>query len=83
MKLAQMVGIPVPEVEIIIIQGHHFYAIKRYDREYWQDSITRLHQEDFCQLLNIPPNQKYQNEGGPSIQQLFQTIKIFLELHNI
>lgn len=77
MKLAQMVGIQVPEVEIITIQGHHFYAIKRYDREYRQEGVTRLHQEDFCQLLNIPPNQKYQNEGGPSIQQLFQTIQIF------
>ncbi len=77
MKLAQMVGIQVPEVDIITIQGHHFYAIKRYDREYRQNSITRLHQEDFCQLLNIPPHQKYQNEGGPSIQQLFQTIQIF------
>lgn len=77
MKLAQMVGIPVPEVEIITIQGHHFYAIKRYDREFSQEGITRLHQEDFCQLRNIPPNQKYQNEGGPSMQQLFQTIRIF------
>jgi serine/threonine-protein kinase HipA len=77
MKLAQMVGIQVPEVEIITIQGHHFYAIKRYDREFNENSITRLHQEDFCQLLNIPPHQKYQKEGGPSIQQLFQTIQIF------
>ena len=46
MKLAQMVGIQVPEVEIITIQGHHFYAIKRYDREYGEEGITRLHQED-------------------------------------
>jgi len=29
----------------------------------------RLHQEDFCQALAIPPDKKYQSEGGPSLKQ--------------
>ncbi len=29
----------------------------------------RLHQEDFCQALAIPPDNKYQREGGPSLKQ--------------
>jgi serine/threonine-protein kinase HipA len=28
--------------------------------------ILRLHQEDVCQALGMPPTKKYQNEGGPS-----------------
>ncbi len=27
--------------------------------------ILRLHQEDLCQALGLPPTSKYQNEGGP------------------
>jgi len=29
----------------------------------------RLHQEDFCQALAIPPDKKYQSEGGPFLKQ--------------
>lgn len=27
----------------------------------------RLHQEDMCQALGLPPSRKYQDEGGPSL----------------
>ncbi len=34
------------------------------------DGITvRLHQEDFCQLLNVPPKHKYQEDGGPGVEE--------------
>jgi len=29
---------------------------------------VRLHQEDFCQLLNVPPKLKYQEDGGPGVE---------------
>lgn len=28
--------------------------------------ILRVHQEDLCQALGVPPGKKYQSEGGPS-----------------
>ncbi|MCH8313936.1 MAG: HipA domain-containing protein, partial [Nitrospinae bacterium] len=34
-----------------------------------QFDTKRLHQEDFCQALAIPPDKKYQSEGGPSLKQ--------------
>ena len=77
MRLAGRVGIRVPPVEIITLQGHQFYAVERYDRVYVDNQTLRLHQEDFCQLLNIPPHQKYQNEGGPSIPMLFEVVQMF------
>jgi len=32
--------------------------------------ILRLHQEDGCQALGLPPTAKYQNEGGPGAEVL-------------
>ncbi len=40
--------------------------VDRYDRVIRDDRIVRVHQEDLCQALGVPPSRKYQNEGGPS-----------------
>jgi serine/threonine-protein kinase HipA len=52
-------------------------VVDRYDRQIKDSVITRVHQEDICQALGIPPSGKYQNEGGPSpadISKLFQRV---------
>ena len=40
-------------------------VVHRYDRIAPGGQIVRVHQEDLCQALGIPPSRKYQNEGGP------------------
>jgi serine/threonine-protein kinase HipA len=43
----------------------------RYDRI--RDSTgrwRRLHQEDICQALSIPPSKKYQSDGGPGLREI-------------
>jgi serine/threonine-protein kinase HipA len=50
--------------------------VERYDR--WMDGQGkrhRLHQEDFCQALGIVPEMKYQNEGGPNLEQCFALVR--------
>jgi serine/threonine-protein kinase HipA len=37
--------------------------------------LEREHQEDFCQALGISPDNKYQNEGGPSLKQCFALLR--------
>ena len=37
--------------------------------------MVRLHQEDFCQLLSVDPEKKYEFEGGPSIPACFNLIR--------
>lgn len=37
--------------------------------------MHRLHQEDFCQALGLSYNQKYQEEGGPSLADAFNLIQ--------
>ena len=76
MRLAQAVGLNVPEVTLIENLGQWLYLVSRYDRE--RDSggkLYRLHQEDFCQALGILPETKYEKEGGPSLADCFDLIK--------
>ena len=40
-------------------------VVDRYDRREVGGEIIRIHQEDLCQALALPPSLKYQNEGGP------------------
>jgi serine/threonine-protein kinase HipA len=77
MTLAQQIGLETPNVDILTLQNHLFYVIERYDRMIETGVYTRLHQEDFCQILGIHPHHKYQNEGGPSIPQLFGVLRTF------
>jgi serine/threonine-protein kinase HipA len=43
------------------------------------DSISgmtrRIHQEDFCQALGRPPEQKYQADGGPLAREIVRLIR--------
>jgi serine/threonine-protein kinase HipA len=41
-------------------------VVDRYDRLDVDGTFVRVHQEDLCQALGVPPSRKYQNEGGPS-----------------
>ncbi len=72
MLLAARLGMRVPAVEIGTAEGVPFLLIERYDRARGDSGqIRRVHQEDFCQALAIPPERKYQGEGGPSLAQCF------------
>jgi serine/threonine-protein kinase HipA len=75
MKLAYRLGLNTANAEIIWIGNQAYYVTERFDRvSTGSGKITRLHQEDFCQALNISPELKYENEGGPSLLQCKQLI---------
>lgn len=70
MRLAKLIGLDVPQVEIRTVKDMPYYLIERYDRIKGASGKTiRLHQEDFCQALGLMPEIKYEREGGPSIIQ--------------
>ncbi len=53
-----------------------YLLVERYGRiRTSSQSLESLHQEDFCQALGIISEQKYQNEGGPSMKQCFQLVR--------
>ena len=78
MKLAKKLGLPVADCSILTLNGEHFYVVTRFDRDMIDGITVRLHQEDFCQLLNIPPKLKYQEDGGPGIEDSMNRL---LEIH--
>jgi serine/threonine-protein kinase HipA len=69
MTLARAVGLNVPPVSIRPVGDKPCIVVQRYDRTIGADgSVTRVHQEDFCQALGFPPERKYQQEGGPLLR---------------
>ncbi len=76
MKLAAEAGREVADVEIGKAGGIRFLQVKRYDRRLLPDGrIERIHQEDFCQALGVPPELKYQQEGGPNFKKCFELVR--------
>ncbi len=75
LRLAARLKLPVPAVEMRHSGTIPFLLVERYDRAPHNDgSITRLHQEDFCQALSVPPELKYEEEGGPGTERSLDLI---------
>ncbi|MGQ7846079.1 type II toxin-antitoxin system HipA family toxin [Granulosicoccus sp. 3-233] len=76
MTLAARMGLPVPDVAFGRTDDTQYILIERFDRLRLDDrSVQRLHQEDFCQALSIPPELKYEDEGGPGIEKSLALIQ--------
>lgn len=53
-----------------------FVLVARYDKVLDAQAHRLLvHQEDFCQSLDVVPEMKYQNEGGPDLAQCFDLVR--------
>lgn len=76
MRLAAALGLSVAGVEPRRVKDRPFLVVSRYDRVIGDTGAAhRLHQEDFCQALGIPPEHKYAAEGGPTFKVGFQLLR--------
>jgi serine/threonine-protein kinase HipA len=81
MKLAHALGLHTAKAEVGKVENIDYLLVQRYDRTTLRESpdgpehLERAHQEDFCQALGIIPDNKYQNEGGPSLKQCFALLR--------
>jgi serine/threonine-protein kinase HipA len=80
MKLARAIGLNAATVETRTVEGMTFLVVERYDRIHRETTdeeliVERIHQEDFCQALDIVPETKYQKEGGPSLKDCFNLLR--------
>ena len=66
-RLAAEIGLSASRAEIVTLCGERYYVSERYDREIVEGKPRRLHQEDFCQVLSVDPETKYEADGGPSV----------------
>lgn len=70
LELARALGLPVVDSRIMHFKDEIAIVVERYDRVSVAGILHRVHQEDICQALGIPPTHKYQNEGGPGIRDI-------------
>jgi len=76
MRLAAAIGLDVAPVEARLVQDRTFLLVQRYDRAIGDDGgVRRIHQEDFCQALGVPPETKYASEGGPTFKDCFAALR--------
>jgi serine/threonine-protein kinase HipA len=77
MSLAGALKLPVAHTQILPVADQSVLLVQRYDRlaDASGQATLRLHQEDFCQALGVPPEHKYQNEGGPDLAQCFALLR--------
>ncbi len=63
---ARRAGLLVARTTVARFGGETAVVVTRYDRLPGKNRVIRVHQEDLCQALGVPPSRKYQNEGGPT-----------------
>ena len=76
LQTASNLGLPAVQTQIANFGSIQGIVITRFDRFADADGQTaRIHQEDMCQALGVHPDNKYQNDGGPSPQQIAESIR--------
>lgn len=69
LKVAAAMGLPVNEAQMATFEDQSVLVVTRFDRAVRdKGGILRLPQEDFLQALGFESGQKYQEHGGPGIQ---------------
>lgn len=73
LRLAAASGLSVPECFLDSVGGQSLFVVKRFDRKplpcvdqqagHNLKQVQRLHQEDFCQVLGLLPESKYEAKG--------------------
>ncbi len=75
MRAARALAIRAAAVEIMDFDGVPAFVTTRFDRRRLDDgSVSRIHQEDFCQALSVYPSRKYEEEGGPTMADMVQLV---------
>jgi serine/threonine-protein kinase HipA len=77
MALCRAMGLAVASTSILRLPGGLLVlSVERFDRQLDRKGrLLRLPQEDLCQALGVPPNLKYENDGGPDIQACLDLLK--------
>ena len=80
MTVAKNLGLSVASVETILVDQRPVLVVERYDRVIDPDgTVHRIHQEDFCQALGLPPEQKYEQDAGPNLARIARVLQDFAE----
>lgn len=70
LSLARRLGVPAAASHVQRFGDEVAIIVQRFDRRADETGVARLHQEDTCQALGIPPERKYQGHGGPGFAEM-------------
>jgi len=75
-QIVRELGLPVANTTMATFGSQRVLISERFDRE-WMDGgkwIARLPQEDLCQALGFPPDKKYEQHGGPGMEECLRLL---------
>jgi serine/threonine-protein kinase HipA len=75
LELARALGLPTVDSRVRRFDDEVAIVLERYDRLRTPAGWIRVHQEDMCQALAIPPQRQYQNEGGPGARAIVELLR--------
>jgi len=76
LELARALGLPTAESRVMRFGEEIAIVVERYDRIRAAARWARIHQEDICQAMGIPPTKKYQNDGGPGARAIVELLRL-------
>ena len=75
MTAARHLGLSAAVTHIETFEDETAIVVERFDRTTRDGVLLRVHQEDLCQALSVPPARKYQSDGGPTPGQIAEMIR--------
>ena len=72
-------GIPVADCRPMQFEDVKALVVRRFDRTWWthpsgDSRLIRLPQEDMCQATGVSPEAKYEADGGPGMDRIFDVL---------
>ena len=72
-------GLPVADCRPMRFEDIKVLVVRRFDRAWWthpsgDSRLIRLPQEDMCQATGVPPEAKYQANGGPGMDRILDVL---------
>ncbi|MBU2667569.1 HipA domain-containing protein [Actinoplanes bogorensis] len=76
LRAAHLMGLRAAGSQVRSFGAERAIVVERYDRlSVGGGRIVRIHQEDMCQALGLPPTATYQSDGGPSPERIIELIR--------
>ena len=74
-QILRELGFSVAKTEMAVFGAQKVLVVERFDRQWIEERwVVRLPQEDFCQVLAVPPDRKYESDGGPGINDALKLL---------
>lgn len=77
MNLLKAFGLPVANTQMLDFAGQRVLGVERFDRQLHSSGawLLRLPQEDFCQVMGVPPHRKHEADGGPGMHDMARILQ--------